>query len=503
MAVASTVPGPVQAVPGAHSAMALLFAINLFNYIDRQVLSAVLPRMRFDRTLFDPLDPNLQTKLGLLTSAFLASYMLVSPVVGWLDGRGARRWLILGLGVSLWSLASGSCGYVQGYTLLLLLRCCVGVGEGAYGPVASALLADAYPLRQRGAIMAMFNLAIPLGSALGFVLGGTIADYYGHWRPAFLMTYAGLALGLWCFVKRELPRITTANTVAPSYVTVLLQLRGNRSFVACCLGMTLITFVIGGVAAWAPVYIFNREARFQFGDEAIRKMVNADDNATQLTLPDEMLATLRALDASREWSEEELRKELREKIIPSEFSIYYETILNCTTTATSLTSGGISFRFGVILAAGGLLSTITGSLLGEWARKRYAGGYFYVIAAGVLFALPCYVAFLLTPLPQGWLWLFLAIFGLFLHTGPAFTLLANVVTSPIRATAFAVNILVIHALGDVISPPLIGLIADNASLQLAFLLLAIPMALGALVWLGGAPTLGTDTRNAGEVTGAS
>jgi MFS family permease len=493
MAIASSAPGPDQPVRGAHSAMVLLFCINLFNYIDRQVLSAVLPRMRFDRTLFDPLDSNLQFKLGLLTSAFLASYMIISPLVGWLDGRGVRRWMLLGIGVSLWSFASGSCGLVQGYAFLLVLRCCVGVGEGAYGPVASALLADAYPVRQRGGIMALFNLAIPVGSALGFVLGGAIADYYGHWRPAFLMTFLGLGLGLWCLAKKELPRVTTSTGLAPSYRTVVSSLLKNRSFIACCIGMTAITFVIGGVAAWAPVYLFNREARFQFSPQAFEKLSNAKNEPNRIALPEGLLGKLKALDTDREWTESELREQTKSKFTKDEFSIYFETILDSTTTPMSMTSGTISFRFGLILAVGGLLSTLVGSWCGEWARKRLRGGYFWVISLGVFLSVPFYVMFLVSPLPIGWVYLFIAIFGLFLHTGPAFTLLANVVTSPMRATAFALNILVIHALGDVISPPLMGLISDAANLQTAFLLLCIPMLIGGGVWLIGSRFLDADT----------
>ena len=101
-----------------------------------------------------------------------------------------------------------------------------------------------------------------------------------------------------------------------------------------------------------------------------------------------------------------------------------------------------------------------------------------------------------TSLPLSWLFAFLSIFGLFLHTGPAFTALANVTRSEIRATAFAINILVIHALGDAISPTLIGFVADRSSLQFAFLLTTSMIVLGAILWLAGAKYLDEDTRNA-------
>ena len=229
--------GPDQPVPGARSALALLLAINLFNYIDRQVLSAVLPRLQLDGTIIHPNDPDAQFKLGLLTSAFMVSYMLFSPVFGWLDGRGARRWAILGVGVTVWSLASGFSGFATGYAMLLATRCLVGIGEAAYGPVASAMLADAYPVRQRGFVMAVFNMAIPIGSALGFAIGGFIAMITGDWRPAFWFTFTGLILGAVCFTRKELPRPRPATPAArQSYWQVLKTLTRIRSFVLCAPG---------------------------------------------------------------------------------------------------------------------------------------------------------------------------------------------------------------------------------------------------------------------------
>src|SRR5215212_4454158 len=94
--------GPREPVPGAKSALLLLLAINLFNYIDRQVLSAVLPTLQLDAALFDPTDPNLNFKLGLLTSAFLVTYTLFSPLFGWLGDRGSR-WPLVGIAVVVWS----------------------------------------------------------------------------------------------------------------------------------------------------------------------------------------------------------------------------------------------------------------------------------------------------------------------------------------------------------------------------------------------------------------
>src|SRR5262245_52106402 len=94
------------AAPGAAAALVLLLSINLFNYIDRQVLSAVLPKLKVDASLFRPDDRWLNTKLGSLTTAFMVSYMLLAPLFGQLGDRRSR-WTLVGVGVVLWSLASG------------------------------------------------------------------------------------------------------------------------------------------------------------------------------------------------------------------------------------------------------------------------------------------------------------------------------------------------------------------------------------------------------------
>src|SRR5262249_4490876 len=89
------------------------------------------------------------------------------------------------------------------FWLLFLTRCFVGVGEGAYGPVAPTMISDLYPLRDRGRVLAWFYLAIPVGGALGYALGEVVKDLWG-WRWAFYVVVPpGLLLGLGCFLMRE------------------------------------------------------------------------------------------------------------------------------------------------------------------------------------------------------------------------------------------------------------------------------------------------------------
>src|SRR5215813_14049049 len=193
-----------KAMSGARGALFLLLAINLFNYIDRQVLAAVEPDIR--ATFFAPDDVNRMTKTGLLAVAFFVTYMCSAPVLGFLADR-ISRWLIVGTAVVLWSLASGASGLAATFGILFATRIFVGIGEGGYGPTAPTILSDLFPIETRGRMMAIFCAAIPVGSALGYVIGGLIGANFG-WRWAFyLVTPPGLLLGLLCFWQRD-PRVT-------------------------------------------------------------------------------------------------------------------------------------------------------------------------------------------------------------------------------------------------------------------------------------------------------
>jgi len=493
--------GPTKVVPGAGYALALLLAINLFNYIDRQILSATLPKIQLDAGIFRPDDPNLGLKLGLLTTGFMVSYMFLSPVFGWFGDR-TSRWLLVGVGVILWSLATGGTGLAAGYGLLLLTRCLVGVGEAAYGPVAPSMLSDLYPVDHRGRVMSWFYLAIPVGSALGFVIGGQVADTSWGWRGAFLVAVVpGLVLGALCFFMTDPRRDTAAKREkpahAPGYAAVLRELRGTRSFVLCCAGMTLSTFVLGGVAAWAPVYIFEREARFVVSPETVAKLEALRLSDGEPVIPANVIDDVRGLTAPDVLTVTEFRGRLADRLTRTELEQYGSYIDDAATAPGSIKNGTIGLYFGAIVVVAGLVATLLGGVVGDRLRNRgVRGAYFHVAGWGTVAAFPFFVAMLYAPFPLAWVFMFLAVFGLFFNTGPANTVLANVTRSDIRATAFAVNILIIHLLGDAISPPIIGAIKDAAGLHTAFLATAFLIPVAGGLWVLGAPHLDADTQRA-------
>ena len=232
-------------------ALGMLLAINLLNYIDRYVLAAVLVRIGTEMLSGDP---SQNAKKGWLALAFLVSYMVLSPLFGVLGDRFAR-WKLVGIGVILWSLASGASGLAGSYWILLATRVLVGVGEAAYGPVAPTLIADLFPVERRGRVMSWFYMAIPVGSALGYALGG-LADAHLNWRWGFyLVVPPGLLLGVLCFFMPEPPRAIRDKAHAKPRLSDYMELLRTPSYVWNTIAMAALTFAIGGIAYWMPTYL--------------------------------------------------------------------------------------------------------------------------------------------------------------------------------------------------------------------------------------------------------
>src|SRR5947208_16194228 len=156
-----TVEGGIKkSISGAHSALLLLLGINLFNYIDRQILAALEPDIR--ASFFAADDVNRMTKTGLLGVAFFVTYMFSAPILGFLADR-ISRWVIVGIAVILWSLASGASGLAATFWILFATRIFVGIGEGGYGPAAPTIISDLFPIQISGRVMSIFCAAIYVG----------------------------------------------------------------------------------------------------------------------------------------------------------------------------------------------------------------------------------------------------------------------------------------------------------------------------------------------------
>ncbi len=160
--------------------------------------------------------------------------------------------------------------------------------------------------------------------------------------------------------------------------------------------------------------------------------------------------------------------------------------------------GTINTIFGAITVVTGISATLAGGVMGDRLRDRIPGAYLFVSGVGLLLAFPLFLLVLTVPFPWAWVFVFLAEFCLFFNTGPSNTALANVAHPSMRATAFALNILFIHAFGDAISPPIIGALADRyqKNLNIGFALVGAMMLAGAAFWFWGARYLDRDTAMA-------
>ncbi len=406
---------------GAGLGLAVLAFINLFNYLDRYVVSALFESLKHSVLALS------DAQLGSLMSAFLIVYTLAAPLFGALGDRRGRPRLIA-FGVFLWSLATTLSGFASSYRWLLLARASVGIGEAAYGTIAPSLLADYYPLARRGRIMAIFFCAIPVGSALGYVIGGLVDVHYG-WRAAFFVAGGpGLALALLCLFLRDPPRgihdaappaagpaaapAAPGASVGAATLATYRRLIRNKPYLWTVLGYAAYTFAIGGLAAWMPAFL-----------ERVR----------------------------------------------------------------GIPSGEAAIGFGKVVVITGLVGTFVGGWLGDYCLRFSREAYLWLSAIATLIAAPFVWAALTSSAPAHfWTYMVIAQLLMFLSTGPINAAIVNLVAPIERASAVALSVFAIHILGDVLSPYLIGVMSDATSLSLAVRIVPVAVIVSGLVWCGAA-----------------
>jgi predicted MFS family arabinose efflux permease len=274
--MASTAAPRRSAVRTAGIALFLLTSLNLFNFIDRYVLPGVQPLIQHDFHIND-------AQAGTLTSAFFLTYMLIAPLTGWLGDRLPRKPLIIG-GALLWSAATLLTATVHSYETLLVRHAVVGIGEATFSIFAPALLADFYPEEDRNRVLSIFYISIPVGGALGYLLGGELGGRFGWRMPFYVAALPGvlIALAFWIFVRE--PKRGAADTLKPT--AQRSSFRGflhNPAYWTATLGMAMWTFSVGGISTWLPTF-FNRVAGYS--------LAGADRVAGEITVVDGLLATI-------------------------------------------------------------------------------------------------------------------------------------------------------------------------------------------------------------------
>lgn len=400
-----------------------LTALNGLNYLDRYVAAATLTLILADLRISD-------SQGGLLQSIFIVTYALACPLAGTLGDRVNRMWLAAA-GIFVWSLATVGSGLATTYALLVLARALTGVGEAGYGVVTPPLLSDCYPPDRRARVMGIFYAAIPVGSALGYIVGGVIGERYG-WRQAFWVAGApGVALAFFLLLLEEPRRGArdAAGAAVPGPArTSIRDLFARKSYTVNTAAQIIYTFAMGGLATWAPAYF------------------------------------------------------VRERGIP-------------LAVATS--------TFGILLVVAGFLGTLIGGRVAQAMARRHPGADFvlsgWTLTSSIVFTLLA----ILSPSPRVfWPAMFVMLLLLFANIGPLNAAMANVLPATVRARGFAMNTMLIHLLGDAISPWLIGVASDQIGLKIPVLVTGCLLAVSGLALLFGRKTLEHDLRAMGGAPAA-
>jgi MFS family permease len=460
-------------IGGPFFALAVLFSMNLLNYVDRYSFFAV------GAPIMDGLRIG-HVRYGVLSSSFMIVYTLVSPVMGWFGDRYHRKGL-LAAGVGLWSLATVGTAFSHGFYDMFFWRALLGVGEATYGVIAPSLLSDLFRPAHRGRVMGLYFLALPLGGAVGMYVGGHVAHLWG-WRavfwvvglPGILAALAGLFIvdpGRGASEgkahsnrrqpgepRRPLGRRGASEGKAHSnrgrrpHLSDYVAMLRTPTFFFNTAGLAAVTFATGAYAAWGPAF--------------------------------------------------------------------YQTV-------RGLTNQQAANWIGVMIALAGLVGIVVGiglaDLLLRFTRRAY------LLMAGMAVALavvPGALAIVDPDRDSSLRIMFVAMLPMAMVLGPCNTVTANVVPASRRSSGFALSIFLIHLFGDIASPILIGAISQfcgrawvvasplgrilaalgakpvGGTNLTAGMLAVIPvMALGAVLFLIGARHLPQDQDRARETTG--
>ena len=395
--------------------LALLTGLNFLNYLDRYLIAAVLLAIKDDLGLTN-------FTAGLLATVFLLGYFVTAPIFGSLGDRVPRKRLIA-FGVALWSLAtvgSGLAGHTGSVMLLFASRALVGIGEASYATLAPTIIDDITPPEKKGRALAIFYLATPLGSALGFLLGGMILKAWG-WEAAFYVCgLPGLLLAVTCLFIEE-PARAVASVRVP-IAESMLTLAKVPLYRRVVLGYICHTAAVGAFSYWAPSFLSMR-----YGMEL------------------------------------------------SSASFWFGVVTVAAGAIATLAGGAMTD------AAQRRIDVQGGAA--DLRDRRAIGAMLKLCGLGLYIAAPATLLLAFMPtVPTFFVVAFVAEIGVFLSTAPVNVATLRAVPPAMRASAMAVSIFAIHIFGDIWSPPALGGLIDVLPLAAAMMFLPIVFAIGAFVW---------------------
>jgi len=378
----------------------VLVYCNLINYMDRSTVAGMIEYIRNDESFAITSDKT----LGLLQTAFVVFYTFTAPLFGYLGDRYPRKWIV-GLGLTVWSLATLAGSFCTNFWLFMFFRAVVGVGEASYSTIAPAIISDLFVSDSRSKVLALFYFAVPVGTGLGYMVGSEVGQAAEDWRWGLRVTpFMGLlAVLLIVFVMTDPPRGGSeggANLQAASDVKEdLMSLKRNKSFCLSTIAFTCVAFCVGALMWWGPNFAFYG-AKASYGNRP---------------------------------------------------------------GAKAITQADISYKFGIVMTLAGLLGVPGGSYVAQTLRQRIPNADPIVCGASLLMAVPVlYFGFITARYDIAWCYALTFLAGLLLNCNWAIVsdITLYIVIPSRRSFASATQILVSHAFGDAISPYLIGTIAD-------------------------------------------
>mmetsp|Transcript_126509 Transcript_126509/g.393790 ORF Transcript_126509/g.393790 Transcript_126509/m.393790 type:complete len:511 (-) Transcript_126509:44-1576(-) len=456
---------PNRRQEGARTAILVLSCINLLNMADRIVPSAVKSLLKRDFHLTD-------TQTSLLATGMLVVFMITAVVCGWVtDMRVVDRRKLLAAGVAFWSLATGLAGFARSFTELLILRSLVGVGEATFLTVALPMISDFYPIAERNMAFLVLNMAVPIGSAVGFAAGGLLGAQTS-WRVAFFVCgFPGILIS--CLVL-------TLNDPCPG-----VNDPGEMRECAEELRPSTAGDGHGADRAGQSGNDEHRSRWVAWGStfEDMRDIISVPHwSVSELG----MVANIFALGVMHDW-----------------FGTYLiRTVPGATVQRAGIVMGGAA-------VVGGVVGTVLGSKTAQFMDPHCRNAL--LLVPGLFMVPACVLAFLAVNclVDQYLSYAFVLSTHIFFPTflAPMYTVQQNCMPVHLRARASGLAMVFTHLLGNVISPPIVGAISDaTGSLQVGMQLSWIMIAVAGAAWSLGSvllePLPGAGKGGEGETAGA-
>jgi len=239
----------------------LLFLLYLFDYVDRMIVTSLMPYIKLEYGLTD-------TQSGLLVSVVYWSVVVFVLPVSILVDRWSRKKTI-GIMALFWSMATLACAFTKTFPQLLVARSAIGIGEAGYAPAGTAMLSGLFPPEKRSRMMGFWNMSIPLGIAIGIGVGGFVAQQWG-WRHAFgLVAIPGALIAILFFFVKDYKTVdlvktvgsaaTGVNKVKMSKMDIFRSFIHTPSLIFTYVGFIGCVFSNNAITTWLPTYYHRLE----------------------------------------------------------------------------------------------------------------------------------------------------------------------------------------------------------------------------------------------------